>query len=272
MAVLCFTAEPANADATSHDMSRKLEDIGISVPVRLWTNDSLWVEFNTAATGRCSQDAADKMAETSVYAGRVRPAASRESMAASMVGDREPVGALLRDAFAAPTTPAAERDWAATRVEQFVADGVRLSDADAARLLVAVQVTSTRDALWGRVTHENSRDHQALWVGMTRRAPDQVRAPAASLAGFSSWLAGDGAKAWCALDQVPADQPYSMAAIVAGALEAALPPSEWEKHKTMLAGLTSELNESFVPPPMSAPRRHAPPPGGPSVGPCTPPR
>ncbi|WP_363321291.1 DUF4192 family protein [Nocardioides sp.] len=122
------------------------------------------------------------------------------------------------------------------------------------------------------MTREASREHQALWIDLTRRAPDQVRAPAASLAAFSSWLAGDGAKAWCALDQVPVDQPYSMAAIVAGTLEAALPPGEWDEHRTVLAGLTSELDELFVPGPMTTFQRHAPPEGERSVGRCTPPR
>lgn len=36
----------------------------------------------------------------------------------------------------------------------------------------------------------------SLWVDMVRRAPDEVRAPAASMAAFASWLSGDGAKAW----------------------------------------------------------------------------
>jgi hypothetical protein len=146
------------------------------------------------------------------------------------------------------------------RVDQFLTDGARLSDADAARLLIAVQETSTRDALWGQMTRDTSRDHQALWVDMTRRAPDQVRAPAAALAGVSSWLAGDGAKAWCALDQVPRATTYSMAAIVAGTLEAALPPSEWEEHHSMLAALASELDESFVPRAVARSEHRGPPP------------
>jgi Domain of unknown function (DUF4192) len=271
MAVLCFTSDRALAAVTSHDIGRRLGEISIRTPVRLWTNDSLWVEFNTAATGRCSQDAADKMAATSVYGGIARPAASRETMAASMVGDREPLVALLKDAKAAHATTAAEQGWAATRVAEFLADGARLNDADAARLLIAVQAPSTRDALWGQMTRETSRDHQALWIDLTRRAPDQVRAPAASLAAFSCWLAGDGAKAWCALDQIPVDRPYSMAAIVAGALEAALPPSDWEQHRTVLVGLTSELDESFVPRPIGGYQHHVPPQPWPSVGRRTPP-
>ena len=78
-----------------------------------------------------------------------------------------------------------------------------------------------------------------LWVDMTRRAPDEVRAPAASMAAFASWLSGDGAKAWCALDEVPTDQNYSMAAVVAGVLHGGLPPSEWEVQRSLVRGLTA---------------------------------
>jgi len=133
--------------------------------------------------------------------------------------------------------------------------GSGLTDSDAARLLVAVQTISTRDALWGEMTLERSNAHQALWVDMTRRAPDEVRAPAASMAAFASWLCGDGAKAWCALDEVPADQNYSMAAIVAGVLHGGLPPSEWEVQRSLVTGLAAadieDLDESYTPEPPS---------------------
>ena len=67
--------------------------------------------------------------------------------------------------------------------------------------------------------------------------------------GFASWLRGDGAKAWCALDQVPADRPYSMAAIVASALQNGLHPREWERYQAQMREIASELDESFVPKP-----------------------
>jgi hypothetical protein len=272
VAVLCFTSDRGTAELASDDISRRLDELGIGVPVRLWTDGAVWVEFNTAAVGSCSRDAADRMAATTVYGGFARPAVSRDVMASGMVGDRQPVAALLEDHPARDTASADEGEWAGGRVEQFLADGARLSDADAARLLIAVQTTSTRDAVWRHITREASRDHQALWVDLTRRAPDQVRAPAASLAAFSSWLAGDGAKAWCALDQVPVDQSYSMAAVVAGIVEAGLSPGRWEKHRKVLAGLSSELDESFVPSPTTAPHRHAPPASGPSRSRGGPPR
>ncbi len=92
---------------------------------------------------------------------------------------------------------------------------------------------------------------------MIRRAPDEGRAPAASMAAFASWLSGDGAKAWCALDQVPTDQNYPMATVVAGALHGGLPPSEWEVQRRLITGLAADqdpddLDESYTPTPTSA--------------------
>ena len=247
MAVMCFTQDRSNAEATSRDFAQRLGEIGLGVPVRLWTNGFVWSELNTGDAGRCSQEAADQMAASGVVAGRVRPAESREAMAATLVGDHELVAAQLEPAYATAGTPAAERDWALDRLDRFQDDGTRLTDQDAARLLVAVQTTSTRDALWGEMTRDNAGAHQSLWIDMTRRAPDEVRAPAASMAAFASWFSGDGAKAWCALDQVPTDQNYPMAALVAGALDAGLPPSEWQQQRSLITGLAAELDESYTP-------------------------
>ena len=116
-------------------------------------------------------------------------------------------------------------------------------------MLVALETISTRDALWEDMSRENSTSHMAIWTDLTRRGPDEVRAAPASMLGFASWLHGDGAKAWCALDQVPADRPYSMAAIVASALQNGIHPREWERYQTQMRDLASELDESFVPKP-----------------------
>ena len=63
---------------------------------------------------------------------------------------------------------------------------------------------------------------------MTKRAPDDVRAAPASLLGFASWLSGPGALAWCALDQVPSDKPYTLAKLVAATVASGVHPCEWE--------------------------------------------
>jgi hypothetical protein len=78
------------------------------------------------------------------------------------------------------------------------------------------------------------------------------------MAAFASWLSGDGAKAWCALDQVPTDQNYPMATVVAEALHGGLPPSEWEIQRRLITGLAADqdleedLDESYTPTPTSA--------------------
>jgi hypothetical protein len=113
-------------------------------------------------------------------------------------------------------------------------------------MLVALETISTRDALWEDMSRENSTFHMAIWTDLTRRGPDEVRAAPASMLGFASWLHGDGAKAWCALDQVPADRPYSMAAIVASALQNGIHPREWERYQTQMRDIAADLDESFV--------------------------
>jgi hypothetical protein len=225
--------------------------VGITTHIRLWADGERWREFNTGSTGLQNPATAERIAAATVLTGAAQPAASRASLAASMVGDREPIAQLIpaARAAAADSTPALERDWALDRLEQFHTDGNRLSDVDGARMLVALESIGTRDAVWEDMSRENHTSHMALWNDLTRRAPDEVRAAPASMLGFASWLHGDGAKAWCALDQVPADRPYSMAAVVASALQNGIHPREWDRYQTQMRDLAGELDESYVPKP-----------------------
>jgi len=249
--IVCITEDRRNADLASQHLSNRLETVGITTHLRLWADGERWREFNSGATGLQTQATAERVAARTVLTGAVQPAASRASLAASMVGDGEPIAQLLpkaRDAASA-SGPSVEREWALDRLEQFHTDGNRLSDVDGARLLVALETISTRDALWEDMSTQNTASHMALWTDLTRRAPEEVRAAPASMLGFAGWLRGDGAKAWCALDQVPADRPYAMAAIVASALQNGLHPREWERHQAQMREIAGELDESFVPKP-----------------------
>lgn len=161
--------------------------------------------------------ARERVAAMTVVSGRTQPAASRDSIAESLVGDREPVEKLLPETreTARENTSRIEGRWALSRVQQFHRDGVRLDDKDATRLLVAVESFPIRDRLWLDMNRGNAASHVALWTDMTKRAPDEVRAAPASLLAFGSWLSGHGAMAWCALDQVPEGKPYALANLVA---------------------------------------------------------
>lgn len=251
LGILCFTEDRRSAELASQDLSSRLETVGITTPIRLWTDGQRWREFNAGATGLQTQATVERVAAATVLSGAAQPASSRASLAASMVGNREPIAQLIPTAraAAAASTPAAERDWALDRLEQFQADGNRLSDVDGARMLVALETIATRDELWENMTKLNHASHMAIWNDLTRRAPDAVRAAPASMLGFASWLHGDGAKAWCALDQVPSDRPYSMAAIVASAVQNGIHPREWDRYQSEMRDLAGELDESFVPKP-----------------------
>lgn len=233
--IVCFTTNRQQADRVSREFAERLDTIGIDTHLFLWVDETRWADLVTGDMGLQTAEARERVATMTVLAGRPQPAATRDSLAQSLVGNRDPVARLLTETRAntAERTVQIESRWAVSRVQQFHRDGVRLDDADAARLLVAVEAIPTRDRLWLAMDRGNAVSHVALWTDMTKRAPDEVRTAPASLLAFGSWLSGDGAMAWCALDQVPDGKPYALANLVAAAIESGMHPREWEAAKSM---------------------------------------
>jgi hypothetical protein len=91
---------------------------------------------------------------------------------------------------------------------------------------VALTDMRVRDDAWARMDPEFNADHQRLWLDLVRHLPSEyVPAPAALLA-FTAWQAGEGALASVAIERaLAADPDYSMARLIADALDAGLPPS-----------------------------------------------
>jgi hypothetical protein len=235
VAIVVLSADREQAHLVGQDFAARLGTIGIGTPILVWADETRWADLDTGDMGLCTNAARETVAAAIVLSGRAQPAASRESLAESLVGDREPVSALLPKTrvTARENTAKVEGRWALSRIQRFHRDGIRLSDADAARLLVAVESIPTRDRLWLDMNRGNAGSHVALWTDMTKRAPDDVRTAPASLLGFASWLSGHGALAWCALDQVPKDRPYALANLVAAAVQSGMHPREWEASKTL---------------------------------------
>jgi len=246
VAIVCLTAERERANVVSQHFAARLSSIGIETPILLWADETRWADLDSGDMGIQTDAARESVAAMTVLSGRAQPASSRESLAGSLVGDRKPVADLLPETreAARENTATLEGRWALGRMQRFQRDGVRLSDADAARLLVAVESTPTRDRLWLDMNRGNAGSHVALWTDMTKRAPDEVRAAPASLLGFASWLSGHGALAWCALDQVPREKPYALADLVAAAVQSGMHPREWESSKALS---TDRGVESFAP-------------------------
>jgi hypothetical protein len=93
-------------------------------------------------------------------------------------------------------------------------------------LAVLLADLRVRDDAWARMHPPHRDDHCRLWTDVLRAAAlDFVPAPASLLA-FTAWQSGNGALAAMAVERaVTADPGYSMAQLVAGAVNAALPPS-----------------------------------------------
>jgi len=171
----------------------------------------------------------------SCAAARCRPH-SRESMAEQLrSGDPAPIAQHLPAALETlaglrgqPAELAAEARWLTGTVEGFVRTQHPLSDVDAARMLAGIQHTELRDAAWCVMDRTDAASHVALWNYLTRRAPEQVKTPAAALLAFSAWLGGDGARAWVALDQIPDPSQHTLALLVGQALiHGVPPPTSW---------------------------------------------
>jgi hypothetical protein len=105
--------------------------------------------------------------------------------------------------------------------------GGRLADEELARLAVLVNHIAARDDAWQKMLAGPPRDeHVALWRDAIRRLPDRYVAAPATLLALAAWRTGDGALAWVAVDRaLAADPSYSMALLVAQALQAGVPPS-----------------------------------------------
>lgn len=122
----------------------------------------------------------------------------------------------------------AEGEWVEALVADHLARGATPSDPDAARLLLAVRSARLRDAALLLVDRANASGAVRLFTGLLQRCPEPLVPAAAVLLGWSAWLAGDGALAWCALDRCRAVDPdYGLAALLDDALSRAVPPSVW---------------------------------------------
>ena len=83
---MCITLDRRIAELASQHLSNRLETVGITTHLRLWADGERWREFTTGATGLQTQETAERIAATTVFTGTVQPAASRASLAASLVG------------------------------------------------------------------------------------------------------------------------------------------------------------------------------------------
>jgi Domain of unknown function (DUF4192) len=107
--------------------------------------------------------------------------------------------------------------------------GEELSEADAARLAVWCSLPIVRDTVWARIGTDDAPAQLRLWSEVARTVVPPYELPVLALAGFSAWLSGDGALAWCAIERADEIDPDDrLVGLLRSLLIEAVPPSAWE--------------------------------------------
>lgn len=235
--VVSYSAEGERVAAMGVDLEVSLLGAGVAVLDHLWVSEGRWRRAGAngfePAEGVLFEVASHPLMAEVVFSGRLAPAASREALVASLVGEPDPLDPLREAVLAlggldTPESMAAEARWMQARVRGFLEDGERLDVADAARLMAGLLVVRLRDVVWAEITRRTGEAMVDLLSDLTRRAQGRAVLPVAALLAFAAWQAGQGALAWCAVDRAQAVDPaYSLAGLVAATLEAAMPPQEW---------------------------------------------
>lgn len=158
---------------------------------------------------------------------------SAEPMRRAVDGARRRAGQLIEQAIAAGQVrdvyqPVADTGRKSVRlaVTRYRRGGELTDHDEIAWLGFALTDLRVRDDAWARMDPAFSAAHIRMWTDLIRRLPSElVPAPAALLA-FTAWQAGEGALASIAIERaLESDPHYSMALLVAEALQAGLPPS-----------------------------------------------
>jgi hypothetical protein len=247
VAVVVYSVDAGLAEAVVDELDRRLTRVRVELVCAVRADGERWWlaggEPDVAGTPydvRAHPFLAQAVAEgTVVHASRRELAATLDPQpelvaTVARIGDE----VMTRLGLAAESTGgrtalrrhlAIEARWVRCRVRRFLGDRRALDEHDLARLLVLLAVsTELRDVAWAEMSHDSAAAHVDLWRDAVRRAPEHLRAPAASLLGFAAWLSGDGALAWCAVERAQQAEPgYSMAGLLTQALAGAVPPSAW---------------------------------------------
>ncbi|TWE13170.1 DUF4192 family protein [Rudaeicoccus suwonensis] len=178
VAIVCITADRNQANAVGLDFAGRLADIGIQTPILLWADDTRWADLDTGDMGLQTDAARESVAAMAVLSGQPsRPRAGSRWLSLLSATANPWRHCCLRLARPPPrSTGPVEGRWAVARVQRFQRDGVRLSDSDAARLLVAVENVPVRDRLWLDMNQANSGSHVALWADVFHNVDLEIHA------------------------------------------------------------------------------------------------
>jgi hypothetical protein len=232
VAVLAFTDQSRDAVVALRALTGALD--GTRVDAALLVDTDQWTDVSTGETGEVDAGTRDRITAEMVGRGRALPKASRADLARALRGDDTALGELIPGVLAR-TTELTHDDlvdevgWVLHSLERFQQHPVPVNDQAAARLVVAPTLPPVLDLVLAEHCLDNAETMSSLWRDLVRRTPRAHVGPVAELLAFSSWLAGNGAEAWVALDLSEGAQAGPLADLVAEALQEAAPPHLWER-------------------------------------------
>jgi hypothetical protein len=223
--VLYCAAGPAH-DAVVRALRRLLGRAGIDVVEVLRVHEGRWYVAGGPPGGAPYDVGRHRFRAQAVVDGLVVHG-SREELAGLLVPRPEAVAATRAAALSAVPAPADEiADLVGLRLDAGAFGTVEL-----ARVLLGLRDVEARDAAWSAITRATSPAHVRLWTDAVQRSPDHLVAAPASVLALASWLAGQGALAWCAVDRSRETDPdNTLAALVADVLTHAVPPGAFPTH------------------------------------------
>ena len=228
--LLAFTDRRDLAEAACDRLAEAFDSVCPVAAAASVTGDR-WVRLDQPDHGTVSPASRDRVAAEAIYQRGSSPYRSLQEHCSSFAPGPSQIPAqdfaaqtaastVLQD----PPALAQERAWMSLVVGRRIASSTPLPDADAARLLADVQNIGLRDHAWTLIPRDEARQHAELWKDLLTRAPEGAQAPAAALAAFSYWVAGDGLSARAALQQIPPTQQYSMGQLITVAVRNGLDP------------------------------------------------
>lgn len=239
--LLYFAADRAAARAAHRVLRQGCRRSGIAVVAALWADGQRYVDLDhegPRAPGTPYDVSSHPFVVEALVNGRLTHH-SRAELVASLEADRAAVArvqaALVACGFADEDMPVDGRSirregrWVERRVAELVAAGGEAGDDELARLLWVMQASRVRDAAWSLIRRRDAGAHVRFWSDVVRRAPEALVPAPAALLGWASWQAGDGARAWVALDRCQRSDPdHGLASHLATLLQHAVPPDFWE--------------------------------------------
>jgi hypothetical protein len=252
VAVLAFTDQSRDAVVALQALTSALD--GTRVDAALLVDLHQWTDVTTGETGEVDAGTRDSIAAEVVGRGRALPKASRADLARALRGDGTALGELIPGVLARTTELTHddlidEAGWVRHSLDRFQHNPVPVNDQAAARLVVALTLPPVRDLVLAEHCLDNAETMSSLWRDLVRRTPRADVGPVAELLAFSSWLAGNGAEAWVALDVSEEAQAGPLADLVAEALQGAAPPHLWERARHATPAHTRAPHEDGPPAP-----------------------